>query len=285
MNPDLYHYVIAPHITIRDAALVFAGIEPELCYIDLSNSFGPFDPYTENQKEAERRCKAKSFFNLLMSELSNRKSRLAVTCLVASLLKQKESQAEAWINITPDSMEGIPSELDVLIRNDDVLSLDNGKTLQFFMQNPSETLKENIFMGPWFISGDTSVTPVSIAEWADSKGVPSVFSKCLEPKPSRENGFSGAVAMDAPLLIDALLRPENPYISKVLKATLLALKHVMIHGTGKHNLTTAIEIYLEKNFPKLNNTLKGYVAKLLNIWGTKTALLPPLEEYLKSKAK
>lgn len=275
MSYDHLHRYTVGSISIREAALVLAGTEPKLCYIDLSNNFGRFNPGTNDLKEAARRCAAKDYYNLLMLELAAPESQLSVTYLIASLLKKKACA---------EKEQEIPPELEALIRNDDVLVIDKGETSQFYIQSPSKSLKDSLIAGPWFISEETAITADSVEKWAKSKGVQSVFSERSTPLPSREDGFISATILDAPKLIDALLRLDHPYISKTFAAALAVLKHVIIHGTGRRPLNDAVTQFLAKSSFNLGSKAK-LVPKVLNLWKTKPEKLTPFEDFIKSGSK
>ena len=83
MDTSLTHHIIGSHISIRDAAMIMAGIEPLDCLISFKSDYSPFDPNTNDEGKRRERFIAKKYFDLLMEELTKEDSCLEIVNLVA----------------------------------------------------------------------------------------------------------------------------------------------------------------------------------------------------------
>ena len=81
---SLYHHICGSSITLRDAALVIAGVEPQSCFVTLDSVYGPFDTQQSSEERESQIFAAKKYYELLKEDLYNPKSYLNVIKFVAT---------------------------------------------------------------------------------------------------------------------------------------------------------------------------------------------------------
>ena len=229
----LQHWRFKKDISIRNAALLLAGIEPKTCYISFEPQFGPIDIPSSHQNEEHLICAAHNYFDEIKKDINTLDSGdLEVTRLGIG-------KAIALVSIA-DISTAEKNEIKAGIQ--------------------AEVLR---------INERTEVTVISVARWAASRDIQSVFSELIkQSKNIKDWGWE-----DTSDLVDILLNIENPYMSPELRAALEAFRHVCNNGTKpSHTYKQEVEQFLKKHpdYFQFDGAQFERIGTLLNIKSIKS---------------
>lgn len=284
MKVDLSHYLAVPTLSIYEASMILSGIEPKECLITLEPGYGPFNYDTSSPIHRNRLSKARTFFPLLKAELVCPDGRLDIVNLVAIVREQEDTHEKFAVSDQPIPFEhfGVSAlDLDEPVKTSSIEAFDFANKKHIVVKNPQEHIKKALYEERLVATQYTTVTSQSLAEWANSRGINSIFSQKNEHLSLKEQFLKNHKIEDIPALLDALATAEIPYRSAQLRAALLALKHVIEHGSDKYTFCAAIEDYMDRYGTKFNRNQRKHIVGVLNFMTGKSSGVPPMKEWKK----